>query len=596
MKKLQEAEEDEFEAAKKKQQQEIDYDNIDIEDVPGREPPAYVHLKTGEGLRSKIGNDIKFDNLTLSVPGKILLQNASLTLAYGQKYGFVGRNGIGKSTLVKKIAMRDEITIAPHLRVLYVEQEVTGDDKTPLQCVLSADLERDWLLQEEKTLIELDKVNPNWPYDPREKRNYTLRDIYDRLKETEADKAAVRASNILVGLGFTMEELDTKKSKDYSGGWRMRIALARALFCRPEVLLLDEPSNHLDLHACVWLEKYLNSWDRTLLVVSHEASFLNEVVDNIIHIHDQRLSQYKGNYDAFTKQRAQNQRTKEKAKDKQDTKLKKMNEFITKNKNNTNAKQAASRERKMEKMEKIEIEREENSLVVSFPDPEPLTPPLLVFKHVDFGYENKPLMFKNLEIGVDMDSKIALVGFNGVGKSTLMKLMNGDLHETNGYIERSRKCRVAKFSQHFVDQLDVNVSAVEYFQTKFNNPPIQKIRNHLGRFGIVGSLPLHKINTLSGGQKSRVILAELSWSEPHILLLDEPTNHLDIDAIEALADGINEFTGGVVLISHNQHLINLIAEQIWVVRKDGTIYLYPGTFMDYKEEISREIDNMVIRS
>ncbi|KAN0034715.1 hypothetical protein ACTFIV_001247 [Dictyostelium citrinum] len=595
-KKRDEQEEDAFELAKKKQQEEIDYDNIDIEDVPGKDAPTYVHLKSSEGLRSKIGNDIKFDNLILSVPGRILLNNASLTLAYGQKYGFVGRNGIGKSTLVKKIAMRDEITIAPHLRVLYVEQEVTGDDTTPLDCVLNADEERKWLLEEEKVLTELEKVNPSWQFDPRQKRNYSLRDIYDRLKEIDSDKASVRAANILVGLGFTFEEITVKKSRDYSGGWRMRIALARALFCKPEVLLLDEPSNHLDLHACVWLEKYLNQWDRTLLVVSHEASFLNEVVDNIIYIHDQKLDQYRGNYDAFMKQKSVNQRSKEKEKDKQDRKLKKMNEFITKNKNNTQAKQAASRAKKMEKIETIELEREDASLVVDFPEPEHLTPPLLVFKDVCFGYEGRPTMFKNLDIGIDMDSKIALVGMNGVGKSTLMKLMNGDLHETTGYIERSRKMRVARFSQHFVDQLDTTMTPIEYFQSKFNNPPVQQIRNHLGRFGICGSLPLHKITTLSGGQKSRVILAELAWAEPHILLLDEPTNHLDIDAIEALAEGINAFTGGVVLISHNQHLINLIAEQIWVVKKDGTIYLYPGTFMDYKNEISKEIDNMIIRS
>ncbi|KAF2069185.1 hypothetical protein CYY_009493 [Polysphondylium violaceum] len=595
-KKAAEDEEDEFELAKKKAAVEIDYDNVDIDDVPGREPPEYVHLKSGEGLRSKIGNDIKFDNLTLSVPGKILLNNASLTLAYGHKYGFVGRNGIGKSTLVKKIAMRDEITIAPHLRVLYVEQEVTGDDNTPIECVLAADLERAWLIAEEKVLVELEKNNPSWMFDPREKRNYNLRDIYDRLKEIDSDKAIVRASNILVGLGFTMEEISVKKSKDYSGGWRMRIALARALFCKPEVLLLDEPSNHLDLHACVWLEKYLNQWDRTLLVVSHEASFLNEVVDNIIHIHDQRLTQYKGNWDAFQKQRVVTQKTLASQKDKQDRKIKKMNEFITKNKNNTQAGTAASRKKQLDKIERIEIEREDAGLIVDFPEPEHLQPPLLVFHQVNFGYENRPLMFKNLEIGVDMDMKVALVGMNGVGKSTLMKLMAGELHESSGYVERSRKCRIARFSQHFVDQLDVAVSSIEYFQNKFSNPPIQAIRNHLGRFGINGSLPLHKINTLSGGQKSRVILAELAWAEPHILLLDEPTNHLDIDAIEALAEGINAYPGGVVLISHNQHLINLVTDQIWVVKKDGSVTKYDGDFMDYKAEISKEIDSMVVRS
>eukprot|EP01133_Synstelium_polycarpum_P016936 gene16936-20144_t len=568
-------EEDQLELMKAAVAAEIDYDNMDIEDVPGRNPPDHVHLKSGSGARSKIGNDIKIDNYSMSVPGKILLQNASLTLAYGQKYGFVGRNGIGKSTLVKKISERDEIVIAPHLRVLYVEQEVTGDDNTPLQCVLKADVEREWLIEEEKVLVALERENPSWMYVPREKRNYTLRDIYDRLREIDSDRAAIRASAILVGLGFTAEEIDTKPSRDYSGGWRMRIALARALFCKPEVLLLDEPSNHLDLHACVWLEKYLNGWDRTLLVVSHEATFLNEVVDNIIHIHDQRLDQYRGNYDDFVKQRAVAQRTVQKKLDKQETKLKKDKEFINKSKYSTQAKQAASRQRKIDKIEIVTVEREDKSLVVSFPTPEHLTPPLLRFDDVDFGYEGRPTIFKNLEIGVDMDSKVALVGMNGVGKSTLMKLMAGELKETRGYVEKSRKMRLARFSQHFVDQLNTDQTPIEYFQTLFNNPPVQDIRNHLGRFGISGNLPTHRITTLSGGQKSRVILAELAWVHPHILLLDEPTNHLDIDAIEALADGINEFEGGVVLISHNQHLINKVANEIWVVKKDGTVTKLP---------------------
>ncbi|GAM24940.1 hypothetical protein SAMD00019534_081150 [Acytostelium subglobosum LB1] len=590
-------EEDQFEELKKKNAVEIDYDNVDIDDIEGRNPPDFVHLRTSAGLRSQIGNDIKIDNLTMSVPGRILLQGANLTLAYGQKYGFVGRNGIGKSTLVKKIAMRDEITIAPHLRVLYVEQEVVGDDNTPLTCVLNADEERTWLMAEEKELNRLDNENPSWQYDPREKRNYNLRDIYERLKEIDSDKAQARASSILVGLGFTLEEISTKPSKDYSGGWRMRIALARALFCKPEVLLLDEPSNHLDLHACVWLEKYLFSWDRTLLVVSHEATFLNEVVDNIIHIHDQRLDQYRGNYDDFVKQRDVAQKTTLNKLEKQQRKMKKEKDFINANKTNTNAKMAAQRKKKLEKVELVKVDVDDKSLVVSFPEPESrLTPPLLRFHNVSFGYPGRPVMFKNLEIGVDMDNKIALVGMNGVGKSTLIKLLAGELSETEGYIERSRKCRVARFSQHFVDQLNTDQTPIEYFQTKFSNPPIQNIRNHLGRFGICNNLPLHKITTLSGGQKSRVILAELAWAAPHILLLDEPTNHLDIDAIEALAEGINEFEGGVVLISHNQHLINLVANEIWVVKKNGTVTKYDGDFMDYKAEISRELDKMVVRS
>jgi len=368
----------------------------------------------------------------------------------------------------------------------------------------------------------------------------------------------------------------------------MRIALARALFCKPEVLLLDEPTNHLDLHACFWLERYLSKWPKTLVVVSHEATFLNEVVDHILLLAEKTLTTYKGNYWHYMKARQVDVRSRESQMDKQQRKIKNLKGQVQKGQG---SKMGATRKNQLANIEIITIDRDDKSLTVDFPDPEKIPPPLIRFNEVSFGYDPKKPIFKNLDFGIDMDSKIALVGLNGVGKSTLMKLMAGELQETGGYVEKSRKIRIARFSQHHLEQLDSRVSAVQYLQDKFGNPGgVHELRQHLGRFGISGNLSTNPIETLSGGQKSRVVLAELAWSLPHILLLDEPSNHLDLDAIEALAQGLNKFKGGVVLISHNQRLISLVCEQIFVVTKSGHVERFNGDFDEYKDHILESMD------
>jgi len=351
--------------------------------------------------------------------------------------------------------------------------------------------------------------------------------------------------------------------------------------------LLDEPTNHLDLHACFWLERYLSKWPKTLVVVSHEATFLNEVVDHIILLAEKTLHTYKGDYWHYVKARETEKRAEFKKKDKQDRKVNNLKEQIA---HGQGSKQGKTRRDQLAKIEVVKIERDDPSLRVSFPDPEKLPPPLLRFCEASFGYDpNKPL-FKNLDFGIDMDSKIALVGLNGVGKSTLMKLMAGELTETGGYVEKSRKIRIARFSQHHLEQLDASVSAVVYLQNKFGSGSQHELRQHLGQFGISGELATNPIEVLSGGQKSRVVLAELAWARPHILLLDEPSNHLDIDAVEALAQGLNEYQGGVVLISHNQRLISLVCNQILVVTKQGAVERFNGEFDEYKDSILAQMD------
>lgn len=363
----------------------------------------------------------------------------------------------------------------------------------------------------------------------------------------------------------------------------MRIALARALFCQPDLLLLDEPNNHLDLEACIWLENYLIDWKKTLLVVSHDSAFLNEFSDHIIHIHQKTLTTYKGDYDTFVKVRESNRRTKQKKHDAQEKKQDAIKMFVQKNQN----KQGKSRARELDRMETVELDTDDPTMKFSFPESGGLGPLPLKFKDVAFKYGDRTI-FQHLNFGIDTDSRIALVGRNGVGKSTLMNLMVGQLEATSGYIERDRHMRVARFTQHHVDQLDLTVTVMNYFKERFPGAKEQEIRQHVAKFGLTNNLPNQKIDTLSGGQKSRVAFAELAWKRPHILYLDEPSNHLDVEAIESLATALAAFDGGVVLISHNQYLVQLVCNEIWVVGNQ-TVTRLEGNFLDYKKIVAKEI-------
>eukprot|EP01098_Paradermamoeba_levis_P007558 TRINITY_DN3126_c0_g2_i4.p1 TRINITY_DN3126_c0_g2~~TRINITY_DN3126_c0_g2_i4.p1 ORF type:complete len:581 (-),score=240.04 TRINITY_DN3126_c0_g2_i4:79-1821(-) len=574
----------------------LDEDQLDKKGLP----PPYVKLTRFMSKTKSGTNDIKIDNINISVPGAHLLVETSLTIAYGRKYGLVGRNYTGKSTLMRAMAER-KLSMPKHLTILLVEQEVPGDDIPALQKVLSADKERAWLEKEEKIILA-ERYEQEQEYaaeeqgaeikkkTKRKRRYYSLDDIYERLKQIDADRADVRATNILLGLGFSKDEL-SKPTKDFSGGWRMRIALAGALFFQPDILMLDEPTNHLDLYALVWLENYLvEKWKKTLVIASHERDFLNSVVDGIIHLYQQKLTVYSGNYEKFHKSLKANLSSQNAKISKQEKQLAKMKESI---KTNKNQKSAAVQQKKFDKIEKVQKFVEDKLPRFSFPDPIPIQYPILTFTEVEFGFdENKPLL-KDLDFGIDLESRIGLVGPNGAGKSTLMNLMNGVLKPTKGLIHRNHHLKMAKFTQHHVEMLDLEVSAIEHLQTRFPNESVQEIRNHLARFGVTGQLPTKQIKFLSGGQKSRVSFAEIAWNDPHILLLDEPSNHLDMETVDCLAKSLKEYKGGIVLISHSTRLLSRVCDQIWVV-KDGYVKPFNGSFDEYKQDLIEEMSEQMV--
>jgi ATPase subunit of ABC transporter with duplicated ATPase domains len=355
-------------------------------------------------------------------------------------------------------------------------------------------------------------------------------------------------------------------------------------------LILDEPTNHLDLHAAIWLEHYLTTYPYTILLVSHDESFLDTVVDNIIHFNNQRLTRYKGNWTSYIKQREQKKKEtdkKHKAQEKQENKLK---QSVQKNKGSKTGKIAKNNLEKAKK-ERVEVIRDEKEVCFEFPDPGVVTETaLLQFKNVKFGYSWEKILFTDLDFGIYHDSRIGLVGANGVGKSTIMNLMLSDLTPLDGQVICNPHLRIARFSQHHVDQLDMEKTPVEHLQALGGEQNTAELRKHLGRFGIVGNVALQKIESLSGGQKSRVAFAACAAKHPHIMLLDEPSNHLDLYAIKALAKGLQEYGGGLVVISHNQRLIEDCCNQLWVVYADGTAKKFEGSFQEYKEVVIAELE------
>jgi len=552
--------------------------------------PPYVLLKGqsyhGVGKRRAPKRDIHVDQVYLTVPGKILLRpETKFKVISGNKYGIVGRNGLGKSVLMTRLSKREEPFqhIPEYISILHVEQEIAGDDRTSLEAVLQSNQEREWLIQQEKLFARAEEDDE--VQDKMLEKSYNLNDIHERMREIDAHTAEARAQKILFGLGFTNEEVRIKKTREYSGGWRMRIALACALFGEPDLLILDEPTNHLDIPAVIWLEDYLSRWKKSLLLVSHDRDFLDGVVDNIIHLHNTTLTYYKGDFQTFVKVRGNKQRELSNKRDAQLRDKKKKEKYVRENATKQ-SKQAKRVKKELAKAEIVEEDTDDPSLVFNFPDPDDLKDitAVISLKDVSFGYPGNKLIFKNLELGIYLDSRIGCVGPNGAGKSTLLKLIDSSHPPTKGRIEKKDHLRVARFHQHHVDQLDLEVNAIQYFQSLFDGQPFA-FRQHLARFGVRGDLATQKISSLSGGQKSRVAIAELAYKRPHVLLLDEPTNHLDMETIDSLVDGIARFEGAVIIISHNQHLIEAATNELWVVSKKGSVKRFKGDFQEYKEEI-----------
>ncbi|CAN1803617.1 ABC transporter F family member 4 [Linum perenne] len=558
--------------------------------------------------------DISIENFSVSARGKELLKNTEVKISHGKRYGLVGPNGMGKSTLLKLLAWR-KIPVPKNIDVLLVEQEVVGDDKSALQAVVSANEELMKLRQEVDSLQKLSSTgdeNGDDSFDQddageklselydklQDDAGEKLSELYDKLQLMGSDAAEAQASKILAGLGFT-KDMQARPTRSFSGGWRMRISLARALFVQPTLLLLDEPTNHLDLRAVLWLEEYLCRWKKTLVVVSHDRDFLNTVCSEIIHLHDLKLQTYRGNFDDFEvgyEQRRKEQNKKFENYEKQMKAAKRSGSRVQQEKVKDRAKFNVNKD--ASKSREAPTKWRDYSVEFHFPEPTELTPPLLQLIEVSFSYPNRPdFRLSNVDVGIDMGTRVAIVGPNGAGKSTLLNLLAGDLVPTEGESRRSQKLRVGRYSQHFVDLLTMDETPVQYLlrlhpeQEGFSKQ--EAVRAKLGKYGLPSHNHLTPIAKLSGGQKARVVFTSISMSKPHILLLDEPTNHLDMQSIDALADALDEFTGGVVLVSHDSRLISRVCEdeeksEIWVV-EDGTVKFFPGTFDEYKEELQREI-------
>lgn len=526
------------------------------------EIPDYVKLRYHKS--HKADKNIHVNKFDLFVgDGKVLLKDVSFNILYGKKHSIIGRNGLGKSCLLKEICSRSgPFSIIPEwYTIMNLDQEIIGDERLPLEIVLSADPERIWLLERLKQMESINNTAQE-ETEIEQENEYTIKDIYDRLKEINAFTAENRALSILKGLQFT-EEFLNRPSNELSGGWRMRLGLARILLTNPDLAILDEPTNHLDLHAVMWLEKYLSEYKKTLLIVSHDETILTECIDVTFHLHDFKIKTYQGNYTTFLKIKDQNMRTEnnQRRKDKQ--------------KGNDNGK------KKKDKKEKYTNEKT-NDFV--FPNIKYSSETAIIkFEDVSFSYDNNDNVINNVSFGIYMDTRIALLSANGCGKSTLLKLMCGELIPTSGNIYKNKNIKIVKYHQHAEESLDGELNLIEYIKS-IEELPDDKCLKALGRFGLSGKMSHNKIKTLSGGQKVRLVFAGLSIQEPHLILLDEPTNHLDIDSIKSLEKGLKEYNGGLVIISHNQSILTNCCNVIWSM-KNGSVIPFDGTFEDYKNMI-----------
>ncbi|XP_055373011.1 ATP-binding cassette sub-family F member 1 [Condylostylus longicornis] len=550
---------------------------------------------TGQKAQLEHAVDIKIENFTISAKGNDLFVNANLLIANGRRYGLVGPNGHGKTTLLRHISSR-AFAIPPNIDVLLCEQEVVADEHTAVETILMADVKRTKLLNQCKELEA--KLEKSSSLDIQDQLN----EVYVELKAIGADSAEPRARRILAGLGFSVE-MQNRATKNFSGGWRMRVSLARALYLEPTLLMLDEPTNHLDLNAVIWLDNYLQGWKKTLLIVSHDQSFLDNVCNEIIHLDNKKLYYYKGNYSMFKKMYVQKRKEMIKEYEKQEKRIKEMKAH-GQSKKAAEKKQKETLTRKQEKGKNkvqknddedgpIELLSKPKDYIVKFrfPEPSQLQPPILGLHDVTFNFEGQKPLFINAEFGIDLSSRVAIVGPNGVGKSTFLKMLVGELSPIKGELRKNHRLRIGRFDQHSGEHLTAEESAAEYLQRLFDLPH-EKARKALGSFGLVSHAHTIKMKDLSGGQKARVALAELCLSGPDVLILDEPTNNLDIESIDALAEAINEYEGGVIIVSHDERLIRETGCTLYVI-EDQTINEIDGDFDDYRKEVLESLGEVV---
>ncbi|MFT3808981.1 MAG: ABC-F family ATP-binding cassette domain-containing protein [Micropepsaceae bacterium] len=515
---------------------------------------------------------LTIDDFSCRIAGRLIIDHASAFIPAGHKVGLVGRNGSGKTTLFKAIQGRIEsesgrITLPKGLRMGGVAQEAPASQTSLLDVVLAANTERAALMAEAET----------------SKDPMRVAEIEMRLADIGAHAAPARAAAILAGLGFGADDIH-RPCADFSGGWRMRVALAAVLFSEPDLLLLDEPTNYLDLEGALWLEDYLEHYPHTVLLISHDRDLLNRAVDAILHLENGKLKLYTGGFDRFQQQRAMQLDLLRAAKTKQDAQAKHLQAFVDRFRAKASkAKQAQSRVKALEKMQAIQIPPEERVAPIVFPETEQMSPPVLVFDDVATGYGDH-VVLSRLNLRIDPDDRIALLGKNGNGKSTFAKLISQRLKAMSGSVVRSPKLRIGYFAQHQVDELDMDGTPFSHMAKKMPDAIESKVRARCGYFGFSVDKVFTKISALSGGEKARLLLALAAFDAPHIMVLDEPTNHLDIEARAALIEAIAGYDGAVILVSHDRHLIETSADQLWLVA-DGRVAPFEGDLDEYEDYV-----------
>ena len=515
---------------------------------------------------------LRISDITYSVEGRPLFEGASASIPAGHKVGLVGRNGTGKTTLFRlirgELALEGgEITLPTRARIGGVAQEVPSSSSSLLQTVLEADTERSALLAEAEVA-----------HDP-----HRIAEVQARLADIDAWSAEGRASAILRGLGFSAED-QRRPCSDFSGGWRMRVALAGVLFAQPDLLLLDEPTNYLDLEGALWLESYLQKYPHSVIIISHDRGLLNRAVQAILHLDQRKLTLWSGPYDQFARQMAERRAVQAAEAKKQDLRRAHLQSFVDRFKATASkAVQAQSRVKMLEKMTPITAPEEAKKQVFSFPAPEELSPPIINMEGTSVGYGGAPVL-KNLSLRIDQDDRIALLGRNGEGKSTLSKLLAGKLAPSQGRVTRHSKLRIGYFAQHQVDELHLDETPLQHVQRLRPTEAQPRLRARLAGFGLLADQAETLVGRLSGGQKARLSLLLATIDAPHLLILDEPTNHLDMESREALVEALTEYAGAVVLVSHDMHLLSLVADRLWLV-KGGAVLPYNDDLEAYRRQL-----------
>jgi ATP-binding cassette subfamily F protein 3 len=522
---------------------------------------------------------IVLDDISLRLAGRLLIDHASVAIPENARVGVVGRNGSGKTTLFKALVGELElesgaIRLPNRTRIGRVAQEAPAGPDSLIDRVLAADTERAALLTERETTADHMRIG----------------DIEARLIDINAHSAPARAATILAGLGFD-ESAQSRPCSEFSGGWRMRVALAALLFTEPDLLLLDEPTNYLDLEGTLWLQDYLAHYPRTVILISHDRDLLDSSVDHILHLSGQKLTLYKGGFTSFDRQRRERLLLDQKARKKQETQRAHMEAFVARFRAKaTKAKQAQSRLKALARLEPLAAQVSEDAAAISIRHPERLlSPPIVVLEKASVGYvPGKPIL-RNLDLRIDEDDRIALLGPNGNGKSTFAKLLADRLSTDSGRMVRADKLEVAYLAQHQLDELRPDDSPAEHVRRLMPDAPEARVRARAAEMGFSGGAGDTKVAALSGGEKARLLLGLATFKGPHLLILDEPTNHLDIEARAALIEALNDFPGAVILISHDRYLLEACAERLWRV-SGGTVKPYDGDLDQYRREVLSKAD------